>query len=224
MREYTLRRSRKSSRISIQVRGNASIWVTAPPLIPKLLIEIFLKKQECWIQQQITKQQKRVAVETAESIQLFGKTYMKDTTNKEKEKTGFTIVDGKLVYNNALAMVTLSEPQYIQAVARFLKQTAEQYILPKTHSLAKTMQINFSHITLREQRSRWGSCSTRGTLNFNWRLVHFSPQVIDYVLIHELAHITHHNHSASFWALVAKYAPTYERSKKILEKFSIPLG
>ena len=72
-------------------------------------------------------------------------------------------------------------------------------------------------ITIRDQKSRWGSCSSRGNLNFNWKLIMAPPQALDYVVIHELCHLREFNHSPRFWALVAAQMPEYEVWKKWLK-------
>ena len=72
-------------------------------------------------------------------------------------------------------------------------------------------------ITIREQKTRWGSCSGKGNLNFNWKLIMAPPQVLDYVVIHELCHLYEFNHSPRFWALVAAQMPDYEIWKKWLK-------
>ena len=69
-----------------------------------------------------------------------------------------------------------------------------------------------------DARTRWGSCSTRGSLNFSWRLVMAPPAVIDYVILHELAHLKIHNHSSNFWSRVAQLVPDYREHKKWLEQ------
>ena len=92
---------------------------------------------------------------------------------------------------------------------RFLVGVATKYVVTRTQQLAKVMGIKYGRISIREQRSRWGSCSSRGNLNFNWRLVHFPTEIIDYVIIHELAHRLEMNHSAKFWQIVAKYDPAH---------------
>lgn len=73
-------------------------------------------------------------------------------------------------------------------------------------------------ITVRSQRTRWGSCSRRGTISLNWRLVQLSPSVSDYILLHELAHLLHLNHSAKFWAEVARLCPDYEHAESWLRQ------
>jgi len=72
---------------------------------------------------------------------------------------------------------------------------------------------NYTSITVRDQKSRWGSCSSRGTLSFNYRLIFAPPKVLDYVVIHELCHLTHMNHSKDFWNMVAQIMPEYKTYK-----------
>ena len=75
---------------------------------------------------------------------------------------------------------------------------------------------NYTSITIRDQKSRWGSCSSRGTLSFNYRLIFAPPRVLDYVVVHELCHLTHMNHSKDFWNMVASVMPEYKTYKNWL--------
>lgn len=84
------------------------------------------------------------------------------------------------------------------------------------HYIGLTGQT-YSSITIRDQKSRWGSCSSRKTLSFNYRLIFAPPQVLDYVVIHEICHLTHMNHSKDFWGLVAEIMPDYKVHKKWLQ-------
>lgn len=77
---------------------------------------------------------------------------------------------------------------------------------------------NYTSITVRDQRSRWGSCSSRGTLSFNYRLVFAPPRVLDYVVVHELCHLTHMNHSKDFWNMVGTVMPDYKVCKNWLKE------
>lgn len=77
---------------------------------------------------------------------------------------------------------------------------------------------NFTSITIRDQKTRWGSCSGRGTLSFNWRLILAPPEILDYVVVHELCHLTHMNHSREFWALVGSVIPDYKVRRKWLKE------
>jgi predicted metal-dependent hydrolase len=121
--------------------------------------------------------------------------------------------------------VPAADAQKIQSlINRFLQQTAEYYITTKTREQAKKMQLDYTKISYGEHRSQWGSCHVSGALTFNWRLVHAPVKIIDYVIIHELSHRVHHNHSRAFWALVAKYDPHYESHRRWLKKNGMSVG
>jgi predicted metal-dependent hydrolase len=84
-------------------------------------------------------------------------------------------------------------------------------------SEAAALDVAYKRVTIRDQVSRWGSCSSNGALSFNWRLVLAPHDVLDYVVVHEVCHLVEHNHSAAFWKLVARRRPNYEDSKAWLD-------
>ena len=98
------------------------------------------------------------------------------------------------------------------------RREAQARILLLAQSEAMALGVRYRRVMLRDQRSRWGSCSTTGTLSFNWRLVLAPHDVLDYVVVHEVCHLVEHNHSKSFWALVAKRRPNYLEPKKWLDE------
>ena len=92
-------------------------------------------------------------------------------------------------------------------------------VLPaKATYYAPKVGVAFGRITIRNQRTRWGSCSSKGNLNFNYRLAYMPPAVLDYVVVHELAHLRHMDHSKEFWALVGVYLPDYKERRKWLKE------
>jgi predicted metal-dependent hydrolase len=109
-----------------------------------------------------------------------------------------------------LERLTLTEAQgRREAVARIS-------LLAQSEALA--LGVRYSRITLRDQRSRWGSCSSKGTLSFNWRLVLAPHDVLDYVVVHEVCHLAELHHGPAFWALVARRRPGYAESKSWLDR------
>lgn len=123
----------------------------------------------------------------------------------------------RLVFNQQEFL--LPAPQAAQAkelFADWYRRQAE-FLLPKRAEFwRQKMGVIYKKLTVTGARSRWGSCSGRGTINFSWRLMTMPPEVIDYVVIHELAHLAHHNHSPKFWALVGQFCPDFKASKKAL--------
>ena len=101
-----------------------------------------------------------------------------------------------------------------------LRRIATPELIERTTALAAAGQFPVRRISVRNQRSRWGSCSRRGTISLNWRLVQAPLQVRDYLIFHELAHLKHMNHSARFWAEVERLCPDYRVSEAWLKHHS----
>lgn len=98
-----------------------------------------------------------------------------------------------------------------------LQQEACQKIPERTAYFAEKIGVSYGRITLRQQKTRWGSCSANGNLNFNWLLILAPPEVLDYVVVHELCHRRQMNHSQAFWNEVSAVLPGYKEQKKWLK-------
>jgi predicted metal-dependent hydrolase len=96
-----------------------------------------------------------------------------------------------------------------QQLQAWLKNAARERLAPRLLALAAELKYSVSRVAIRCQRTRWGSCSTRGTVSLNCSLVFLREEVVRYLFVHELAHTRHMNHSASFWSLVGKLEPDY---------------
>lgn len=107
-----------------------------------------------------------------------------------------------------------------QLSSRDLDQIKEK-IGSRVAYYSKIMGVTVGRITIRNQKTRWGSCSSKGNLNFNYQLYYLPEELLDYVVIHELAHRRHMNHSADFWAEVEKYCPDYKVQRKRLKEYKL---
>ena len=95
-------------------------------------------------------------------------------------------------------------------------EIARDIFTRKTEYYARIMGVSYGRISIREQKTRWGSCSSKGNLNFNWRLILAPEEVLDYVVVHELAHRREMNHSKAFYAIVESVLPDYRAARKWL--------
>jgi predicted metal-dependent hydrolase len=102
------------------------------------------------------------------------------------------------------------------AVERWLRRAAREEITPRAHRAAAALGAQVTRVSIRDQRTRWGSCSSRGALSFSWRLVLAPEEVLDYVVWHEACHLREMSHSPRFWALVADHCPDYEGPRRWL--------
>jgi predicted metal-dependent hydrolase len=104
------------------------------------------------------------------------------------------------------------------AIEKHLRQLATRELAARTMELAGQHGLMVSRVTVRNQRSRWGSCSRRGTVSLNWRLIQTPAHVRDYIIFHELAHLTHMNHSNRFWQEVEGLCPGYAVAERWLKE------
>jgi len=102
------------------------------------------------------------------------------------------------------------------AVMAWYKVQARRVFTNKIEEQERRMQVMHQHFRLKDQKTRWGSCSSKGNLNLNWRIIMAPEEVIDYLIIHELAHLTQPNHSDRFWQRVAVFMPDYAPRRKWL--------
>jgi hypothetical protein len=101
-------------------------------------------------------------------------------------------------------------------VRDFLKREARAMLTERAHDKAGRLDRPIARISLRDTRSRWGSCSSDGGLSFSWRLILAPEEVLDYVVAHEVAHLMHHDHGAKFWALVTDLTPSVDAPRQWL--------
>jgi predicted metal-dependent hydrolase len=213
--DYVVTRGKSISRISLKVDTAGKVIVSAPSLVPGRIIDRFVHQHQNWI----LRQQKKLALRSSlypifdmsqRMVSVFGKLYYYRFNPTDDEK--IVVRDKEILIRPVTGIDQDTEKTLIQ----WLRLQASQYICDATSSWSIKMGVTYQKISFRQQMSRWGSCSNRGSLNFNWRLVHFNTKVIDYVVIHELSHLVHHDHSPEFWKLVATFCPSYSTHRRYL--------
>lgn len=118
----------------------------------------------------------------------------------------------------ALPTLTAEQEKRALSLEKQFRKAAKDYIPYRVEYFHAFTGGHYTSITIRDQKSRWGSCSSRGTLSFNYRLMMAPPKVLDYVVVHELCHLTHMNHSADFWKMVENIMPDYRTQKNWLKE------
>ena len=171
---YTLKESTRAASIRMSVSYEQGLVVSAPALVPRFMIERFLRAKSAWILKHLARIQ----------------------TLDEK-----TILKG-------------GRREYLRykAQARVLIALGVSYF-------NTFYKFSYKRISIRNQKTLWGSCSRNGNLQFNYKLVHLPKPLSDYIIVHELCHLVEHNHSARFWTLVAKTIPNHKEIRKQLHRY-----
>lgn len=114
-------------------------------------------------------------------------------------------------------------PEQRAGLEKRYRQAAKEYIPKRADYYAQLLGVTYERIRIAEQKTRWGSCSSKGTLSFNWKLMLAPPKVLDYVVVHELCHLIEMNHSPRFWKQVEDVIPDYKEYRKWLKENGITL-
>lgn len=114
--------------------------------------------------------------------------------------------------------LTRAETKRLEILEKRYRNAARAQLESRVAYYHKRTGGRYTSITVRDQKTRWGSCSSRGTLSFNYRLIFAPPAVLDYVVVHELCHLTHMNHSKAFWNMVGSVMPDYRIQKQWLRE------
>lgn len=199
---YQVVRSNRKS-VALVIDNEANLIVRAPLHMQDSVIDEFVQKKKRWIsekQQQVSvfgEKHPPVVVETGESLMYLGSTYaiIKDAVD------GVQIAGNELIVPNEYG---------IEEMTAWMKSEALRIITERVSNYAGIMGVTPGDVKLSDAKARWGSCSTKNNLNFAWRLIMCPLSVIDYVVVHELSHITYKNHSPAFWARVKTVLPNYE--------------
>ena len=122
-----------------------------------------------------------------------------------------------LLQDGTLTLIINNPTQDLPALAEEWARNQAQEILPqKVAAWAQKMGVEYNNIVIKDQKTLWGSCSQKKNLNFSYRLIKMPLSIIDYLIVHELAHLVHFDHSPEFWACVAAYIPNYKEARKWL--------
>lgn len=189
--------------VKISLLSDGTVVVTTPPRFSKMVIPGLVERARPWIEKQRFRIESKPALFSSDFVYIFGKKYQIEIDSK---------MDGSIrlgVEKLHVSPFTLSESKTKLTLTAWLKNRAIDYCLPRLSILAKHMHTTYSGVRFKQQKTCWGSCSSQKNINLNWRLVHAPKAVIDYVIIHELAHTVHLNHGHQFWDLVAKFDPDY---------------
>lgn len=198
--EITLRRSGRARRISLRVSSlDGRVTLTLPKGVAPAEALAFAEDRQDWIRRHLSRQSDVVQVGIGSVVPFAGQSLQ---VTPSKVRSARRDGDSLLVPAN---------PQMVAArVQAFLKTQARARLTNASMRYAKALGRPYAKITLRDTRSRWGSCSSQGNLMYSWRLIMAPAEVLDYVAAHEVAHLAEMNHSPAFWAIVERLHPGHK--------------
>ncbi|RFF31012.1 M48 family metallopeptidase [Wenzhouxiangella sediminis] len=213
---YRLHRHPRARRLRLRIERDGALVVTAPKRLRQGEIDRFVKAQEGWI----ARVRERLArAREGRDPALSGMRPAGIDLPAIAER--WRVVYGAGETESPERLLRLPAEEATHATARrlqqWLKQRARRTLAPRVVELADVHGFEFQGLSFRNQRSRWGSCSSMGNLSLNAKLLFCSPEACRYVLIHELVHLEHPNHSPRFWQRVAELCPDYRQRVRELK-------
>jgi predicted metal-dependent hydrolase len=220
---YELKRARRRS-IGFVV-GSEGLRVSAPRWLPLADIERALEQKSDWILRKLVEQRERARRVQAARIEWrdgASLPYLGAPLRLSLQPTGdgiqFDAVERVL---HVGLPADAGEEEIRAAVQAWLQRSARAFFLPRCAHYAEALGVTMKQLRLSSAQTRWGSASADGSIRLNWRLIHYGPAIIDYVVAHELAHLREMNHSPRFWELVRSVMPDFQQARDALREESI---
>jgi len=211
----TFRRHAKARRLVLRLsRDRSGVIVTLPPRVGRKEGLDFAKRSSQWIAERLTAEPAKRPVEAGATILLRGEPFRIVATGSRR---------GAVTLQSDTIQISGDAAHIERRLVDWLKVEARRDLVKASEVYATAMGAKFHRIVVRDQKSRWGSCSSDGTLSYSWRLVLAPPFVLDYVAAHEVAHLKHMNHGRQFWRLVLTYCPNAARAKTWLKQHGAEL-
>jgi len=201
--------------MSLEITKEGKVVVRAPFLFPERTIVKFVSEKEVWIKKKQIIIKKRIASKPLRQFMVgddylfLGKNYSLMLVTRKRPP---------LVLTDYFELSVSQKHRAVVIFKRWYMQKAEEVITPIVNRFAKNNSLIYKKIRFSSAKTRWGSCTNHGHLSFSWRLMMAPEEVIKYVVVHELAHLVHHNHSKRFWNFVEKMNPSYRKQKQWLKE------
>lgn len=211
-------RSPRRKTAAIQIR-QGKVSVIVPDYLPMATIESLVANKNRWIKAKLAIQNEIITIKPKEFVSGEIFSYLGRNHPLKIESGLYPAIklhQGELVV--AVRNKTADNSVKIRPMLiKWYKQQAESELIEKTGRYAKIIGVKPSAVTIKSFKSRWGSCNITGSIQYNWKLIIAPERIVDYVVIHELCHILHHNHSPAFWQAVARYCHDYSECRAWLK-------
>jgi predicted metal-dependent hydrolase len=196
--------------LRLRMKEKNKIEMSVPWFTPMIFIKKFLNDNSEWILKQNEKLKQKKRLSKITKIEILGECYEVET--KKSLRDSLVIMDKKIYIN-------YSENNKIKEIIdKKMRTIALKLIKENTKRLAQKFNLSYEKVSVKNQSSRFGSCSHSGSLNFNWQIILFPVPVFEHIILHELTHLTVKNHSRAFWELLGSYDKNWRENNRWLKK------
>jgi predicted metal-dependent hydrolase len=223
---YRIRRSQRVSNARIVVKPG-QVEIVAPLQIPEHKLHKFVQAKQEWVTQALKKMAASspqhsgfvpAEYKSGASMAYQGRDYPLAVKPSKLKRVKIEFTDGYTAYVPESMNPDEHNHQIREALIRWMKKQTKRLVEQLVYIHAAKTQLTPRTITIKTQKSRWGSCGIHNDININWLLIMAPKEVLEYVVVHELCHIRVKNHSSQFWALVAEHLPDYQNRRQWLKK------
>lgn len=213
---YQIVRSSRRRSISIEIKA-AEVVVRAPVRVPERELHHFVREKSAWIVKKIAEQQQhldslpRRTYFAGSEFPYLGRTLRLSLA--AAASASVALVDDCLQVCLSSRSRLAPQEQARRLIYVWYQQQAVSILTARTSALAAQMGLRCSAVTIRATRSKWGHCTSRGAIQYNWQIILAPETIVDYLVAHEVCHLRHPNHSPVFWQLVASVCPAYESER-----------
>lgn len=206
---YTVRRSQRARRVRVTVDARRGVEVVLPQRAPEREAAAAIRELAPWIERRVSELHRARAAVAArgEHVPYLGELL---ATRAQPGRTR--------VHRRGAELLVPAGAERLPALERWYRRAARDEIAPRLEDACARAGSSYSRLTIRGQRTRWASCSPNGAMSFNWRLLLAPPEVLDYVVWHEVCHLEVMDHSPRFWALLERWCPDYREHSRWLRR------
>ena len=206
--DYTVRRSTRARRVRVSVDAEKGVEVVLPQRAPDRAAAAAVKELRPWIERRLGELESVRAIVDARDGTV---PYLGEELILHPEP-------GRTRVHRRGEVLRVPAGDAGPALERWYRRQAKEEIAPRLDRAVEALGTRYTALTIRNQKTRWGSCSSTGAMSFNWRLLLAPEEVLDYVVWHEACHLIHMDHSPRFWALVERHLPSYQAPRRWLRR------